>query len=146
MRKPCVKVKKGCRRNQRSHSRPFCDLFQNPRGSIAASTTIDHLHVTSAANVIHGRIPWRGIYARVVACYRNTIVHFAAGNSGARIISYATRTMFINKRISVLRLRWKPLMKRTQQNYFENAIPTPERYKLLTMFYYWYYWINRIPV
>lgn len=140
----CVKIKRGRRRNQRSHGRPFCGLFQNPRGSIAASTTIDHSRVTSAANVIRGRTPWQGIYARVAACCRNTIVHFAAGNSGARIISYATRTMFINRKLISFFKMESVVEKNTKL--LENAIPTPEQYKLLTMFYYWYYLITWVQV
>lgn len=34
----------------------FCGLFQNLRGSIAASTTIGHSRVTSVVSVIRGRI------------------------------------------------------------------------------------------
>lgn len=139
----CVKIERGRRWNQRSHGRPFCGLFQNPRGSIAASTTIDHSRVTSAANVIRGRIPWQGICAKVAACCRNTIVHFVAGNFGARIIFYATRTTFINKKLIFLFKMESVVGKNTKL--FENAIPTPEQYKLLTMFYR-YYLITRVQV
>jgi len=96
--KSSANVKRGRQRNL-SHCRLFYGLFQNPRGSTAVSTTTGHLFVTSAASVTRGRTPWRGIYAKGVTPCRNTIARFVAGNSGARIIYYATRTIFINRKI-----------------------------------------------
>lgn len=93
-----AKVKRSRWRNL-SDCRPFCGLFQNPKGSIAVSTTTGHSRVTNAVNVTRGQTPWRGIYVKDAACCRNTIARFAAENSGARIICYATRTTSINRKI-----------------------------------------------
>lgn len=91
---------KGRRWNQWSHRRPFCGLFQNPRGSTAESTTTRPSRVTSAADVIPGLIPWRGTCAKAAACCRSTIARSAAGSSSARITCCVTRTTFTSWRIS----------------------------------------------
>lgn len=91
---------RGCRRRELAISPSFCGLFQNPRGSTAASTMTRLSPATSAASATHGQTHSRGIYARAAACYRGTIAPSAAESLSARITCCATRTTYTGWRIS----------------------------------------------